>query len=152
MNPISANELHKKRVKLRMRVMIAVIALGVCISLCVVGVKWSDGAFKDSALDMYLGMGLGMSLMAAVVWLRCHWILRDNCRIARDRLCQKDERNRSVSSTAFHIASAVLLTALLIVGIVSSFMDTRLSTVLFSLFGLFFAAYSAAYWICQKKM
>ncbi|HWT76188.1 MAG TPA: hypothetical protein VN258_15910 [Mobilitalea sp.] len=149
----SNNEEYKKVIKSRMNVMLLIFAIG-CVTLAVALLAeflWTVN-IKEQMLGVYTGLGTGLIVGGAILWVRNLRILKDEEKLKQNRLNCTDERILEISNKAYRVATFVLLISLYAVGLIGGLFYPALVKVLLFLVCAFLLAYMIAYRIYEKQM
>lgn len=147
------DEEYKKVVKSRMNMMIIIFVIGsITLTVSLLAKNVWIVAISKQMLDVYSGLGTGIIVISAALWINNKLILADDVKLKKSRLNSTDERIQEISNRAFKAAGTVLLIALYITGLIGGLFYPVLVQLLLSLLCVFLAAYAAAYKIYEKRM
>lgn len=147
------NEEYKKVIKTRMDGMVIVFLLG-CITLTVALLSnyvW-DVAISERMKGVYCGAGSGLIFASVVLWIKNKSILGNDEKLKYNRLINTDERLRDISNKAYRVATAILLVALYVIGLVGGLFYPILVNVLLFVVAVFLVSYAIAYKVYEKRM
>ena len=147
------NEEYKKDVKARMKIMIIIFAIGsITLITSLLAKNMQSVAVSRQMLNVYSGVGTGLIVGSAALWIKNKIILADDEKLKKSRLDSTDERIREIANKAFKAAGTVLLFALYVTGLIGGLFYPFLVRLLLYLICIFFAAYVTAYRIYEKRM
>lgn len=143
----------RKAVRNRMRLMVFIGTFGVLLlTVLLTGVYGFCVQLDRYFLSAGIGIGCGLLVGAAAVWIRYRLLLKDERKLFSVRRQAADERNQEISRRAFQAASVVGLTILYIAGWVCGLFDPVLLKVLFVFVLLFLLLYQLFYGIYEQKL
>lgn len=147
------NEEYKKDVKARMKIMIIIFAIGsITLITSLLAKNMQSVAVSRQMLSVYSGVGTGLIVASAVLWIKNKIILADDEKLKKSRLESTDERIREISNKAFKAAGTVLIFALYVTGLIGGLFYPVLVRLLLYLVCIFLIAYVTAYKIYEKRM
>lgn len=148
----SNNEEYKIYLKKMNRIMTVLFVIGV-ITL-VTGLAalhiWNV-AISEGTLYYYMGVGAGLMLGSAVVWMKNVRKMKDEKSLKKNRIEAADERNVQNRNAAVKAALIVLLIGMYLAMLIGALWYPVLKDILLFLVTLFIFSYVVAYRVISRK-
>lgn len=147
------NEEYKKVIQARMNLMLLLFVIGfITLIVSLLADKVWTVEISEYMLGIYSGVGTGLLVVSAILWIKDKLILGNEAKLKESRLSNTDERLKEISNKAFRMATIFLLAALYACGIIGGLFYPILVKMLLILVFVFLAVYMVTYKIYERKM
>ena len=107
------NEEYKRVIKNRMKVMIAIIIIGIITAAVGFGAEfYLKVSINERMMGVYSGIGVGLFVIGLILLIKNKFLLNNDEKLKESRLNNTDERIQEIGNKAFRAASYVMLAAL----------------------------------------
>lgn len=147
------NEEYKKVIKNRMKLMVAIIIIGIITATVGFGGEfYLEVPINDHMLGVYSGMGVGLFVAGIILWIKNRLLLNNDEKLKESRLSNTDERIQEIGNKAFRAATYVMLVALYATALIGGLFYPVLVKALVFIVWTFFLAYMIAFKYYNNKM
>ena len=147
------NDEYKKVVKVRMRIMMILIIMGIIAAAIGFGAEFYFETSIDShMLSAYAGMGVGLIIIGTILWIKHRLLLNNEDKLKENRISDTDERIKEIGNKAFRVASYAMLIALYALGLIGGLFNPIIFQVLMVIPCLFLVVYTISFKYYNKKM
>lgn len=147
------NEEYKKVIKSRMKIMTAIIIIGLITAAFGFGSKfYFKTSVSDRILGLYSGIGVGLLAAGIILWIKNKLLLNDDQKLKESRLNNTDERIREIGNRSFRTAAYVMIIALYAIALIGGIFYPVLFVTLMFIICLFLITYMIAFKHYSNKM
>ncbi len=149
----STNEEYRKVIKNKMNMFIIIAILGVITEAVTLAAKnyWKVN-ISDQMLGTYTGAGVGLIAVSLILYVKNRMLLNNEEKLKESRIAHTDERNKQLSSSAFRVATVVMLITLYAVAFIGGLWYPVLTEALLIIVSMFLLAYLVAYQVISKRI
>ncbi len=147
------NEEYRKVLKNRMRIMVAIVIVGIITAAVVFGAKfYLKTSIDDYMLGVYSGVSTGLVVSGTILWIKNRLLLNNDEKLKESRLNNTDERIQEISSKSFKVAAIVMLILLYSVGLIGGLFYPVLVNAFLFIVCTFLLSYGIAFKYYNSKM
>jgi len=150
---VRTNEEYRKVIKVRMRIMMLLVVMGIISATIGYGAEfYIETPINSHMLGVYSGMGVGLIIGGAVLWIKHRLLLNNEEKLKESRVSYTDERIKEIGNKAFRVASYAMLIAVYVMALVGGLYNTIIFQVLMVLPFIFILVYAISYKYYNRKM
>jgi len=150
---VKTNEEYKKVIRNRMKLMLAMIIIGIITAAFGYGAEfYFKLSINEQMLGVYSGMGTGLFIAGIILWNKNRLLLKNDEKLKESRLNNTDERIQEIGNKAFRIATYAMLGALYAAALIGGLFYPVLVEYLLFVVCIFLLAYVIAYKYYNKKI
>lgn len=147
------NEEYIKVIKNPMKIMIAIIVIGILTAVVGFGSEfYLKTPISTHMLGVYSGVGIGLFIIGTILWIKNKRLLNNDEKLNESRLNNTDERIQEIGHKAFRVASYVMLIALYSTALIGGLFYPVLVEALMFISCTFLVAYLIAFKYYNSKM
>lgn len=147
------NEEYKKVIKNRMKMMVALIFIGIITAIVgFVAEFYFKVPINDTMLGVYSGIGTGLFAAGIILWVKNRLLLNNEEKLKISRLNNSDERNQEIGNKAFLAATYVMLVVLYATALIGGLFYPVLVKILLFIACTFSLTYMIAFKYYNNKM
>lgn len=147
------NKEYKKFIKTRMKVMIAIIIIGILTAVIGFGAEfYFKTLISAHMLGVYSGVGIGLFIIGTILCIKNKRLLNNDEKLKESRLNNTDERIQEIGHKAFRVASYIMLMVLYATALIGGLFYPVLVEALMFISCTFLLAYIIAFKYYNNKM
>lgn len=147
------NEEYKKVIKNRMKLMVAIIIIGIITATAGFFAEfYLEVPINEHMLGVYSGIGAGLFAAGIILWIKNRLLLNNDEKLKESRLSNTDERIQEIGNKAFRTATYVMLVALYASALIGGLFYPVLVEALMFIVCTFLLGYMIAFKYYNNKM
>ncbi|EQB90437.1 vacuolar-type H+-ATPase subunit I/STV1 [Clostridium punense] len=147
------NEEFREVIKSRMKIMVILMVIGIITAAIGFASEfyWKL-SLNDHMLGVYSGVGVGLFICGAGLWIKNKFLLGNDIKLKESRLSNTDERIQEIGNKAFRIASYVMIIILYATALIGGIFYPILFQVPMFIVSCFLITYVISFKYYNKKM
>lgn len=147
------NEEFREVVKSRMRIMVILMIIGIITAAIGFTAEFYwKASISDHVLGIYSGIGVGLFICGAALWVKNKLLLGNDIKLKESRLSNTDERIQEIGNKAFRIASYVMIVTLYVTALIGGIFYPILFQVPMFIVSCFLITYVISFKYYNRKM
>ena len=147
------NEEYKRVIKSRMKLMIAIIIIGVITAAIGFGAEfYLKVSINERMMGVYSGIGVGLFVVGSILLIKNKFLLNNEKKLKESRLNNTDERIQVIGNKAFRAATYVMFIALYATALIGGLFYPVLVEALMLIVCTFLLTYMIAFKYYNNKM